>query len=138
MSYLESHIGPIIVTAASILVPVISQVPSASDSLIAGNAGWAGAGLLGLVLAWLLLVHLPSKDKQMAEKDKAKDAAIEKIVMEFAAESRQQREAHRKAIEDVCNEFRAQMASERATCEKNFQLIANSFEKLRDAHNGRD
>lgn len=29
--------------------------------------GWAGAGLLGLVLAWLLLVHLPSKDKQIKD-----------------------------------------------------------------------
>lgn len=32
---------------------------------LAGSGGWAGAGLLGLVLAWLLLKHLPSKDEQI-------------------------------------------------------------------------
>jgi hypothetical protein len=31
---------------------------------ISGGAGWIGAGLLGAVLSWLLLVHLPNKDKQ--------------------------------------------------------------------------
>jgi hypothetical protein len=30
---------------------------------LGGQAGWLGAGLLGLVLSWLLLVHLPGKDK---------------------------------------------------------------------------
>ncbi len=38
---------------------------------ISGGAGWAGAGLLGLVLGWLLLKHLPEKDAQLAAKDKA-------------------------------------------------------------------
>ncbi len=39
---------------------------SAPDAL-AGGSGWAGAGLLGLVLSWVFLVHLPSKDKQLKE-----------------------------------------------------------------------
>lgn len=34
---------------------------------ISGGSGWAGAGLLGLVLSWVFLVHLPSKDKQIKE-----------------------------------------------------------------------
>ncbi|SRR6266446_8977556 len=34
---------------------------------ISGGAGWIGAGLLGAVLCWLLLVHLPAKDKQIRE-----------------------------------------------------------------------
>ena len=29
------------------------------------GSGWAGAGLLGLVLGWLLLKHLPAKDAQL-------------------------------------------------------------------------
>lgn len=36
------------------------------DGLV-GNAGWAGAGLLGLVLCWLFFFHLPAKDKQVKE-----------------------------------------------------------------------
>ena len=34
---------------------------------ITGNSGWIGAGLLGAVLSWLMLVHLPAKDKQIRE-----------------------------------------------------------------------
>lgn len=34
--------------------------------VFSGNAGWAGAGMLGAVLAWLMFVYLPSKDKQVA------------------------------------------------------------------------
>jgi hypothetical protein len=30
---------------------------------LGGGAGWLGAGLLGLVLSWLLLKHLPEKDR---------------------------------------------------------------------------
>lgn len=32
-----------------------------------GGAGWASFGIAGLVLAWLLLVHLPAKDRQLRE-----------------------------------------------------------------------
>jgi hypothetical protein len=35
------------------------------ETVIGGGAGWLGAGLFGLVLGWLLLVHLPAKDKQI-------------------------------------------------------------------------
>jgi len=38
----------------------------ASDPL-SGGAGWVGAGLLGLVLGWLLLKHLPENAKTMRE-----------------------------------------------------------------------
>ncbi len=34
---------------------------------ISGGAGWVGAGLLGMVLAWLFMKHLPDKDKQIKE-----------------------------------------------------------------------
>lgn len=34
---------------------------------LSGSAGWVGAGMLGLVMSWLLLVHLPAKDKQMKD-----------------------------------------------------------------------
>ncbi len=47
----------------------------AAESL-SGGGGWAGAGLLGLVLAWLLLKHLPAKDEQMGSLLTKKDAQI--------------------------------------------------------------
>lgn len=62
---------------------------SQSDPL-SGGAGWVGAGLLGLVLFWLLVIHLPSKDKQIKElierQDKileAKDLRILEIITNF-------------------------------------------------------
>jgi hypothetical protein len=43
---------------------------------ISGGAGWVGAGLLGLVLSWLLLKYLPDKDRQLKELIDAKDKAL--------------------------------------------------------------
>jgi hypothetical protein len=40
------------------------------------GSGWAGAGLLGMVLGWLLLVHLPAKDKMLLQLVTSKDDAI--------------------------------------------------------------
>ena len=37
---------------------------SATD-VITGGAGWVGAGLLAVVLRWLLYVYLPAKDAQL-------------------------------------------------------------------------
>lgn len=67
---------------------------------ISGGAGWVGAGLLGAVMAWLLLVHLPNKDKQLKEfidsRDKDKQAAREA----FEKEQRESRSAFALAIRE--------------------------------------
>ncbi len=62
-----------------ILMPLtFSQADTLTGGAIPGGAGWVGAGLLGLVLSWLLLVHLPAKDKQITEMVKARDEALTK------------------------------------------------------------
>ncbi len=53
---------------------------SAGPDQVTGGAGWVGAGLLGSVLAWLLFVHLPAKDKQLKELLEGKDKQIEAIL----------------------------------------------------------
>jgi hypothetical protein len=55
-------------------------LPDAISDPLAGGAGWVGAGLLGLVLGWLLLVHLPAKDKQLKDLLEAKDKQIRDLV----------------------------------------------------------
>lgn len=57
---------------------------------LAGQSGWVGAGLLGLVLSWLLLVHLPNKDKQLTtlweswdKRLSEKDAYVREMAKEF-------------------------------------------------------
>lgn len=68
-------------------VAVLAQ--SVADP-VAGGAGWIGAGLLGSVLAWLLFVHLPAKDKQLKEMIEGKDAMMRDLT-----------DKHRQAIDSV-------------------------------------
>lgn len=78
------------------LATILLFAQTATDP-ISGGAGWIGAGLLGAVLCWLLIIHLPAKDKQLKElvesRDqiiadfvKSKDAAVTTVLV--SAESR--------------------------------------------------
>ena len=91
---------------------LISQLPVPADPLPALGSGWAGAGLLGLVLSWLLFIHLPNKDKQILELVKAKDIAVGEAI----------------------KSFREEAAAERASCERSFANLAASFDRLREGH----
>jgi hypothetical protein len=46
---------------------VFAQATTADP--LSGGAGWAGAGLLSLVLGWLLLIYLPRQEQQMDKKE---------------------------------------------------------------------
>ena len=46
---------------------ILAQQTSAEATILAGNAGWVGTGLLGAVLSWIFFWHLPAKDKQLKE-----------------------------------------------------------------------
>src|SRR5262245_37191013 len=49
----------------------------AQSEPLSGGAGWVGAGLLGAVLFWLLVIHLPNKDKQIDRMNEQKDKLCE-------------------------------------------------------------
>jgi len=66
-----------------ILSLLADATSAATDTLIPGVSGWVGAGLLGLVLSWLLFVHLPNKDKQLKEFVDAKDALVRDLTVKF-------------------------------------------------------
>ncbi len=89
---------------------VLSQVVPPVDPVTTIGSGWAGAGLLGLVLSWLLFIHLPRKDAQILELVKNKDAAVSEVV----------------------KSFREEAALERASCERNISNLASAIEKLRE------
>ena len=61
-----------------VLLPLFSQ--GSSDILLGGATGWIGAGLLGLVLGWLLLKYLPAKDQQLKEFQEEKDKQIISLI----------------------------------------------------------
>ncbi len=69
---------------------------------ISGGAGWVGAGLLGLVLGWLLLKHLPDKDKQI--KDLLDAATKERVETTLA--SVKEREVTATAMEKIAQQDR--------------------------------
>lgn len=50
---------------------------------IPGGAGWAGAGLLSGVLAWLLGVHLPAKDKQLMALIESRDGLVKGLAADY-------------------------------------------------------
>ncbi len=68
---------------------------SDTEPLIPGAPGWAGAGLLGLVLAWLMLKYLPQKDRN-----------VKYLVDQLLEDSRAQRLANERNLERICEEFR--------------------------------
>ena len=65
---------------------------------LSGGSGWIGAGLLGLVLAWLLLKHLPAKDAQFQKFLEDKDKTIQALVVQFGETSKSQRVDFKEAL----------------------------------------
>lgn len=56
---------------------------------ISGGAGWVGAGLLGLLLGWLLLKHLPDKDKREERKDELHRTHVQSLMVDWKSSLRE-------------------------------------------------
>lgn len=141
MTYV-STINSAVAGAAGLLAGLLTAQAAPAVDPISGGAGWVGAGLLGLVLAWLFFWYLPAKDKQLAEKDRqlaemleGKDRQIsglvetrDKIVQSLAVEYRASMAdlATRYANQDKerREDFKVSLASVVNHCEKNQQLLA--------------
>jgi hypothetical protein len=67
------------------LIGTLPLFAQASTDAISGGAGWVGAGLLGGVLSWLLFIHLPAKDKQIAGLIDSRDAMVREMTLNFRA-----------------------------------------------------
>lgn len=77
----------------------LAQTLPSSGGDLGGYSGWAGAGLLGLVLSWLLFKHLPDKDRQIKDLISSKDEHIERMVIGFTNEIRDTRREYAASIE---------------------------------------
>lgn len=84
-----------------VLLTLIAQ----GEALSGVGSGWAGAGLLGGVLAWLLFIHLPNKDKQIIDLLTTKD----------------------KQITELAAVFKSEATAERMACERHFETLATSI-----------
>lgn len=105
---------------------------------LSGGSGWAGAGLLGLVLGWLLLWHLPKKDEQILTLVESKDQALREQHEEFTAtlkelvdekgrSDKEQRERFAIAIDSLMRDFRQESSLERQACEKHFEVLSSTM-----------
>ncbi len=43
---------------------------------LSGGAGWVGAGMLGVVLSWLMFKYLPDKDRQLESLVASRDRVL--------------------------------------------------------------
>lgn len=81
---------------ATFSIGIFSQ--SAVDP-ISGGAGWVGAGLLGAVLSWLLLKHLPEKDKYIKDIIKEHGDSINRVTEKHETAVKLSAEKHAAAVE---------------------------------------
>lgn len=106
---------------------LLAQVDSLS-----GGGGWLGAGLLGLVLGWLLLRHLPEKDRQIKEILDAKDKQFTELLDAKDKQIDEQRKEFACSMEKMVQAFRDESGIERASCDKRFDMLAASLSSLTD------
>ena len=101
---------------------------------LGGASGWAGAGLLGLVLGWLLLKHLPSKDAQAERMGQDKDKAVAAVVAEFSATVKASADKQDHEIATVVAEHRAVLMkmSEECRAERREMMAIIAQENERD------
>ena len=108
------------------MIALIAQDPD----VLSGGAGWAGAGLLGLVLSWLLLVHLPAKDKQLKE-----------IIDQHYTESGRQRADFGMQLDRIAKHCEMEMERANEQFQTSIQRVTDTFfsavEKLRESINGK-
>jgi len=85
---------------------------------LAGGSGWVGAGLLGMVLAWLLLFHLPAKDKQMERMIADKDKVVSDLMTRHEAIQEKSRVAYQATLDVVVNHCDKEVESIKYIAEK--------------------
>jgi hypothetical protein len=124
------------------LAAIVAQAAPPTPDVISGGAGWAGAGLLGLVLGWLLFVHLPAKDKQIAELVKSRDDMVKELTGSFregivesekrATEvDRERREDYRISLQMVVSHCEKEMSSTSTVMRQNLDESNRLLGELR-------
>jgi hypothetical protein len=121
---------PLAWASRSVLAPtgaswVFALLSVESIDPISGGAGWVGTGLLGLVLAWLLLVHLPQKDRQIKEPIESKDARINTLLEQKWAALQAMSTDHKDTIEAMAGEFRSAAEGAHDHCERGIERLAS-------------
>lgn len=72
---------------------------------LSGATGWTSFGIAGLVLAWLLLKHIPEKDKQLKDLIDAHSIQTDKAHDDCRIERKEVDARHVVAIKDMFLQF---------------------------------
>ncbi len=96
---------------------------------VSGSSGWAGAGLLSVVLGWLLFRHLPEKDRQVKELIDTHMAALrfrDECLATIGGN-------HVQVIDRVIDHCRGEARLEREAGERRFTQAMEMLTRIRDA-----
>lgn len=97
-----------------LLLLCVLMLSQATDP-ISGGAGWVGTGLLGSVLAWILFVSIPNKDKQIGKMIEDKDKLVELLVDKFSTEMASARADNKESVtkeREICERRHVEMVAE--------------------------
>ncbi len=108
---------------------IILAAETVDAASLSGGAGWVGAGLLGAVLSWLLMIHLPAKDKQIATM--LSDSSAERTAM--MASQRSERDQMFLRFDTTLDKI---LLASRETTERATKEFREDSEILRVAING--
>jgi hypothetical protein len=96
---------------------LLAEVTTPLDAL-GGAPAWVGTGLLGSVLGWLLFLHLPNKDKQIAGLIESRDAAMKGLAADYRA-----------SLMELTNRFIETDKERRDDYKQSLQVVVNHCEK---------
>jgi hypothetical protein len=95
---------------------------------IGGFYGWAGAGLLGLVLAWLLGKRLPAEAEERRVLLDNKDAQITAILKDKDAQLKEQRVEFLETLVKITAQFQAELLAERQSRDRWIEFLRKRAE----------
>lgn len=117
-----------------VLLPhAIAQV-SGADSL-SGGAGWVGAGLLGLVLGWLLIIHLPAKDKQIQTMINGRDQLAKDLSELYHKADDARREEFRRVLDLIVTHCKDETTALAQALHVEMEHLSGTIVELRQAVN---
>jgi TolA-binding protein len=110
-------------------IAAIASAAAADDpgTSLAGSSGWAGAGLLGLVLFWLAYSHLPGKDAQLEKILSDHRSEIKTLVDTHNTLSERIQEKHDAIMTQQRQDHAAMMKAQQEACARELKAISETF-----------
>lgn len=105
------------------------EVLFAQADALSGGAGWAGAGLLGLVLSWLLLKHLPEKDRQIKDLLDSANTRADFIASRHWEENRETQKQFQITLERVIQHCEKEMTGITNTLREKIEQLEEALEQ---------